>query len=462
MRILLSVFILLIISSAAAQQIAFVDANVVDVEKGRILPKQTVVISQNIIHYLGPKRQLPKGTNIINAKGKYLIPGLVDFNASVLNYEYNNEPALLLLLANGVTTVRDLQPTVPISFGMQLKQELESGKRIGPRLLLVSPLITLKGRRDKKIVVTTAEEGKAAVDSSVAAGADVIKIDNTLPPVVLNAVVQQAHQRGKRVIGGWTTPFTEAAEAGVDAIDHLSDLRRTTSINRQRYFDFYKADSSRLVPRKEFYNRVLPSLGTVDTPYFQQTIATLKKHNTWLCLNAAFMPSTVKFELGDTVRNHFRSARMKANLQKEKDEIDKLEDLPRYKEKVDMSEIKWAHDLGLKLLYGTQVYDFRTPGFTVHDGFYWMQENGFTPAEILQTATINPALFLKREKQWGSIAKGKIADVVLLDANPLEDIGNVKKIQALMLNGRLFTRQQLDELLHEASRKMTTARSSSN
>jgi imidazolonepropionase-like amidohydrolase len=440
-----------------AQHTAFINVNVVDVEQGRVLSAHTVMITGKIITVIGKEVPLPRGATIINAKGKYLIPGLCDFNAGVLEYEYKGEPALHLMLANGVTTVRNISPTMDAAYGRNLKAELQSGTRTGPHLLLTSPLITLKGTRNRKLVATTVAEGIAAIDSVVAEGADVIKIDNTLSPDVLKAVVQRAHHHRKPVIGGWTTPFIEAAEAGVNAIDHVSDLRRTTTVHRDKYFVFYRSDSNRLVPRHEFYNRVLPSLGDIDSAYFRQTIATLKKNNTWLCLNMAYMPNTVVFEQTDTLRARYRSTRMKEALLKELDEIAKLGDLPRYKSKVDMKEIKWAHDLGLPMVYGTQLYNFQSPGFTVHDGFYWMQENGFTPIEILRTATINVARFLKQEKQWGSIAVGKRADLVLLEANPLQDINHTKKIVAVMVNGKLLDKKAISHLLDEAKRQFEKA-----
>lgn len=417
------------------------------------MPSQTVLIEANRIKLISRKTKIPANAKVINARGKYLIPGLVDFNAGVLNYEYNNEPALLLMLANGITSVRDLQPKAPLSFGRQLKTELESGKRLGPRLYMISYLITTKGTREKKVVVQTPEQAAAAVDSAVAAGADLIKLDYTLSPSVMKAMTARSKHHHVPTVGGIATSFIDASEAGVNMIDHASDLRRVTTKNRDIYFNFYKNDSNRIVSREDFYNRVLPSLGTIDTAYFKKVIDVMKKNDTWLVIGpASYMPSIEKFEISDSGRHQYKSARQLTALRKAREDNMKISGLERYKSFVEMEEIKWAHDLGLKIVAGSQLYEFMTPGFSLHDTFYWMQENGFKPIDILRTATINPARFMNKH-ELGVIRQGKLADLVLLESNPLSDIQNLRKISAVVINGKLLERKELNELLEVVKEK---------
>ncbi|GAA4339383.1 amidohydrolase family protein [Flaviaesturariibacter amylovorans] len=450
---LLLYFFLLLPALGSTQSLFIRNVTVVDVIRGVNRPGQSVLVREGVIRAIGPRLRVPAGIPVVDGAGRYLAPGYTDFNASVLNYEAQGEPALLLLLANGVTSVRDLQPNVPAGFGARLRGELAAG-RPGPRLYLVSPLITTRGRRDAKVVVTTPAEGRAAVDAAVADGADVIKVDYTLAPDVLAAVTQQAQQHRRRVVGGFTTPFDSAALAGVDAIDHASDLRRTNTVGRARYFAFYRADSSRVVPRVEFYNRLLPSLGPLDTFCFRRTIATLRREDCWLVLNhASYMPSVARFEAGDTTRARYRPARRAAALQKALADNEQIATLARYKNTVEIDEIRWAQELGLGLLYGTQTADYLTPGFTLHDGFYWMQAAGFRPIDILRSASINPARFLGKTRSAGSVDTGKAADLVLLDADPLADIGNARRIRAVIVGGVLYDRARLDELLAEAARR---------
>lgn len=454
LKLLLFFLIYPIVSFSQSETTVIRNVNIVDVESGTLLTARTVLIEQSRIRRIGKDIRIPKNARIIDGKGKYLIPGLVDFNAGVLNYEYSGEPALSLMLVHGITSVRDLQPKVPLSFGVQLKRELQTGFRVGPRLYLVSYLITSRGAREKKIVIQTADQAKAAVDSSLAAGADVIKLDYTLSPSVMTSVISRARHHGLPTVGGITTSFIEASNAGINMIDHASDLRRVTTKNRELFFNFYRNDSSRIVSREEFYNRVLPSLGTVDSLYFREVISTMKKNNTWLVISpASQMPSIQKFEIADTGRYQYKTKRQLTALKKAKEDNEKIAHLERYKTFVDMSEIKWAHDLGLDIVAGSQMYEFMTPGFSLHDSFYWMQKNGFDPIEILRIATINPARFMKRENELGSIREGKLADFVLLNSNPLLDIGNLKDISAVMVNGRLIERKALDSILEEIRKK---------
>jgi hypothetical protein len=450
-RMILLFFFLPFLSHGQQTVTAIREVMIIDVEKGKLLPPQTVLIEGNRIGKIGPKIFIPPGALIIDGRGKYLVPGLVDFNAGVVNYEHQQEPALLLLLANGITTVRDLQPRVPLSFGRALKQDLETGKRTGPRLYLLSHLITSRGTREKRIVVQTAEEAFAAVDASAKEGADLIKLDYTLSPSLTRAVVSRAKQHLLPTVAGISTSFIDASAAGISMIDHATDLRRVTSRNRERYFQFYLNDSNRIVSREEFYNRLLPSLGETDSAYFREVIRTMRKNNTWLVIGpASQMPSVIRFEMQDSARQVYRSARQRAALQQAIKENEKIAGLDRYKSFVDLQEIRWAYALGLGVVAGSQFYDFITPGFSLHDSFYWMQENGFAPIDILRTATINPARFLKKEKDWGSVKRGKLADLVLIDANPLTDIGHLKKISAVVINGKVFDRAALDSLLQQA------------
>jgi imidazolonepropionase-like amidohydrolase len=103
--------------------------------------------------------------------------------------------------------------------------------------------------------------------------------------------------------------------------------------------------------------------------------------------------------------------------------------------------------MGVPLLAGTQFEDIGTPGMSLHDELYWLVEGGLSTAAALQSATINPAIFLNKQKDLGSVETGKLADLVLLDANPLENISNTRKINSVIVNGKLLNRKDLDNLL---------------
>ena len=311
---------------------------------------------------------------------------------------------------------------------------------------------------DKTLLVTSAKDAIYAVDSLINWGADVIDLRTIHTKPILYAIIKRAHQKGKKVLARFSGNWIEASENGVDAFTHLSDLWRTTSKGREKYFKFSKADSMQFITTAEFYNRVLPSLGGVDTPYFYSLVKAFKKQNSWIITNTpSFFPCKKKFEHGDTSRNQYRTSRQQQLM---------LEDL-KLSNEITMEEVKapkpaisfiiMAAKAGVKLISGTQLERFITPGMSLHDMLYWLAHGGLTPAEALRTATINPAIFLNKQKELGTVEVGKLADLVLLDANPLTDINNTRKINAVVANGRLLQRKDLDKLLEDAKEKVKSS-----
>jgi hypothetical protein len=294
-----------------------------------------------------------------------------------------------------------------------------------------------------------------AVDLMLQNGADVIDIRTILNLDILKAITTRAHEKKVKVVARYSGSWEKGSHLGIDAFTHISDLSRTVSKGREGYFKFSEGDSMRFVSVPEFYNRVLPSLGSVDTPYFYSVVNTLKKNNTWLCFSAAsFKPSLVRFEIGDSSRAQFRTRKQK----EQQAEFLKLNQQIIFAQtkaaKPAISYVILAAKKGVPMVAGTQLEDFTTPGMSLHDMLYWLVDGGLSPAEALRMATINPAIFLNKHKEIGTIEAGKLADLVLLDGNPLADINNTRKINAVLANGRLLQRKDLDKLLEEAKEKV--------
>jgi imidazolonepropionase-like amidohydrolase len=440
-----------LLSAGQADRILLRQVNIVDVNTGKLAIGKDVLIEGKQIKQIASSISATSNqSTIIDAKGKFLIPGLVDFDAMITNREYHKEPGLTLMLAFGVTTVRDRGPVNPLDFGIRLQKEIESGERIGPRIWLISPFIANNGRAEQKVEVATPEQASTAVEA-FAKQVDVIRADNSLSPELLKAVVSRANLYNKPVVSRITYPFEDAAAAGLHMIDHASELRRNTSVNRQIFFDFSNRVISGKATREEQYNQVLPELGPTDTAYFLKTINAMKTNHTWLCIGpSSYMPSVIQFELNDTARHVYKSQRQLELMRKTRADYEKITDADRYKNFVDLKEIKWAHDLGLRMVIGSAMGQIHTPGLGMHDSFYWLKQNGFSPIDILRMATINPATFMKKDHMQGGIKENYIADMVLLDANPLEDIENCKQIYAVICNGKLFTRKDLDQLIRQS------------
>jgi hypothetical protein len=250
-----------------------------------------------------------------------------------------------------------------------------------------------------------------------------------------------------RFSGNWIT----ASNNGIDAFTHPSDLWRVTSKGREKLFKFSADDSLRHVSVLDFYNRVLPSLGAVDTPYFNSLVDVFKKNKTWICTNfAGHMPSQIRFEIEDSTRNVYRIKLQKQLVSKFLKNYDQIRFGPAKGQTPQPYFVIQASKKGVLIIAGTQLEEFMTPGMTLHDELYWYVFGGLSPAEALRTATINPAVFLNKQNELGTVAVGKLADLVLLDANPLDDISNTRKINTVVANGRLLQRKDLDKLLEEA------------
>ncbi len=268
------------------------NVNLVDVQKGTIIPKQNVLVTGNRITKISSQPITGTKATIVNGTGKYLIPGLCDFNAYVLQYENEGIPAFKLMLANGVTSVRDLLPPLSLAKAFEIKKSIAAGKLLAPRLYLsgktlIDRLPFQKENEDKSYLVKSPSNAVKAVDSMVYYGADVIDIRTILNEPILQAITNRAHQKGIKVMARYSGNWMSASDNGIDAFTHLSDLWRVTSKGREKLFIFSAGDSLRFVPVPEYYNRVLASLGEVDTPYFKSLISTLKKNNTWMCSGIA-------------------------------------------------------------------------------------------------------------------------------------------------------------------------------
>jgi len=442
--------------------VLFQNVNIIDVRKGSMIANQHVLVEGSFIKKISSKPLKIKEAKVIDGTGKYLMPGLCDFNASVMLYESNGSPAFMLMLAYGVTSVKDLLPPIQFAKAKQLKEQIANGSILGPRLYLPGqtlvdrkPTNNLLANANSMITVKTVSEAVAMVDSLIAWGADIIDARNIKSDSILRAITKTAHKHNRKVIERMTGDWMTASNAGVDAFTHLSDLRRTTTTGRQKLFQIFQGDS--VISDTDFYNRVLPSLGGVDTVYFNTLMKALKKNNTWLCTGTtSYFPSLNRFEHGDTSRNVYRTKRQKQLMENDLKVQSSLTAVD--KEQPDMSQLYMAHKRGLPIIAGTQLNGKITPGISMHDMLFWLVDGGFTPADAIRAATLNPAVFIGKEKELGTVEQGKIADLILLDANPLKDINNTRKINAVVANGKLLLRNDIDKMLEQAKDQASRAK----
>jgi len=440
--------------------VVITDANVVDVRTGEIRPEQTVIIDRSRIVSVGSRKDTRYPRNapvIINGKGFYLIPGLWDMHVHLVFGDWfplAQEISLPLFVANGVTGVRDMGSE--LATVQAWRNEIEGQRLIGPRIMTSGPMLDgPKPRFPSSIAIATPEDGRRAVDTLKQSGADFIKLQSLLPRDAVFAIADEAKKQ-EIPFEGHVPDSVRAAEmsnAGMRSFEHLIGIFEGSSPLEDA---FLKGDKT----ETKFLASYDPERATV-------LAAVLAKNQTWQCPtlvwerggNLIDVTDFSKDQRAKFVPAYWKDRTWKSFTKEIEAEFneDSLETRKKFIDK-ELEVVQLLHNAGVPFLAGTDtppgVYIF--PGFSLHEELQRFVAAGFSPLEALQTATLNPARFFQMEDQFGTIEKGKWADLVFLDANPLEDIRNTQKVAAVVLNGRYFSKADLQKLLlhvEEAAKK---------
>jgi imidazolonepropionase-like amidohydrolase len=422
---------------------------VVDVVAGRVLPDMTVEIRGRTIAAVdsAPRIRVTRDARIVDGRGKYLIPGLWDMHVHLSFPVGAAQIFLPLMVANGVLGARDMHSfLLPI---LSLKRAVASGTQIGPRLFVAGTAVDgpnsyLPAAR----VVRTPEEARTAVRELKAAGVDFIKVYSSLPKDLYLAVASEAKNDGIPFVGHvpYLVTAAEASDAGQKSLEHLTEVDVGTSSDEAAI----KAEELEAMNQKHGYIPDPVRLkSTFDSAKTGALFERFRRNDTWQ------VPTLVVFyqeiQIADTsrrgndsllvyipkmLRDYWRSLPV--------DIATKMVALGA----VHADLVGRLNRAGVRMLAGSDCPNpFVYPGFSLHDELGLLVRSGLTPAEALRTATINPATFLGLTDSLGTVASGKVADLVLLDANPLTDIANTKRIRAVIQGGHLWNRGALDAML---------------
>ena len=472
LTILLSVSV--IAQNPASQSVVLTHVTVIDMTGASPKPNMTVVITGNRIAALGSPSEvsLPQNARVVDASGKFLIPGLWDMHVH-LNYDTVRqvEQSLFpLLVANGVTSVRDMWNLHDVEGMKQIRkwrERIAEGDLIAPRLAAVGRGIDGMAGGNAYIRVKDGSEARTAVQRIKREGYDFVKIYSNLSRESFFAIADEAKEQNIPFAGH--VPFKvsaiEASDAGMRSMEHLFESLAPSSTMgaelKKEELELAEKISSLsgkpLTAALEEEARL--NLERFIDTYSDEKAASLFAHfaqnDTWQC------PTLVIFQMWASVSNKhlFDDARLEyvpvSVRAKDKQYLDgmlswseKEISVRRKLYQLRLRQVNAAHRAGVKLLAGTDATStYPVHGFSLHDELALFVQAGLTPMEALQTATINPAKFLTPAPSVGTIEQGKLADLVLLDADPLTDINNTKKIAAVILNGRYFTRETLDKML---------------
>lgn len=460
----LAVGCLLLCVSVQAQPttLAIRGATVVDVTDGSLRSAQTVLVEGNRIAVVGPvdKVKVPDDAEVVQAAGGYLIPGLWDMHvhsAASVTWHFP------LFLAQGVTGVRNMHSTVDSALALTntIKRQLAEGELLGPRFLANGPIIDGEPSVwPGSVVVRTAEEARAAVDSLTDGGADFIKVYSRLTRDAYFAIVDQAKQRRIPVVGH--VPYRvrpeEAAEAGQLTDEHMLGLQmgcstRADSVRSQT--EQQELSESSFIEGIISESKLERVLYDTRDPSLCAAMLKVYRKNGMAVVPNLVLPHNNNYPdevISDTVSMKFIPKSMHAqwSAMAGPGPGDMIRSLMQPTREARNDNVRLLNDAGVMLLAGTDVGNpMLVPGISLHKELMLLVDAGLTPLEALQTATLNPARFLGAEDSLGTVEAGKFADLVLLDANPLEDIRNTQRILAVVSNGRLIRRSQLNRLLAE-------------
>jgi Amidohydrolase family len=435
----------------------------------------TVLVSGTQISAIGPSSSVsvPGDAQVPGGVGKFLIPGLVDMH---LHLTGAGEPAgsreffFPLLVANGITTVRDMGGRVDLL--KALRDEIAKGKRLGPQIFFTGPYLDGDPPSfQPSIVIQSPAEAIAAVRSLKEQGVDFIKVQSRLQPEGYFAIAEESKRLGIRFVGHVPDAITaaQASEAGQASIEHLTGVLLGCSTReeelRQRQLQPVPPGENRsasLARQRAWQRDLLNSISP------QKSDALLRKfaaNRTWHVPTFPLLVHTGFLTPETDLRNDPRSKYVPRNLleiweQGRKASLEgySAEDFALRREivKRSLKIVGRMNAAGVRLMTGTDSAAPNVfPGSSVHEDLAYLVAAGLTPMQALQAATSGPAEFLMRNGQ-GTIQAGKRADLVLLDANPLDDIHNTQKIRAVILNGKLLTRSHLDALLAGVQRFAST------
>jgi imidazolonepropionase-like amidohydrolase len=438
-----------------AGTLAIRNVSVIPMTRDTVIRGVTVVVRDGRIERLQPAHaDVPRGARTLDGQGRFLIPGLADMHVHLFAdgatvHDSAASAELGVMLANGVTTARLMIGTPQ---HLPLRDDVRQGRVLGPKLWVASPHVNDRDE-ENAYLVKTPDEARDAVRRAAEAGYDFVKITFVTRPLY-DAVIDEARARRIRVVGHVDPDvgLARALETG-EQLEHLDS-----------YFEALLADSSPMKQSITQYNvfrdSAWRSLDFIDDAKIARVAGMTARSGavigpTQNVFNTAF----AKGESDSTIRSRpdwetwppaLRDGYMRSRTRYWSAASQTHRTEQRRKRFVDVRNrmLKALHDSGATIIAGSDTPEwFHVYGWGLHRELQAYVEAGLRPYDALRTATVNPATYLLAKSDWGTIEPGKRADLVLLTANPLEDIRNTTRIDAVVFGGRVIERSELDAMI---------------
>ncbi len=441
-------------------KVAVTNISVVDVVGGKINHGMTILIENEKIVRVERANQvkIPADAISIDGTNQFAIPGLWD-----MHIHWYQQKSMSLFPINGVTGVR-------VMWGNRLhhqwRKEFDDGTQLGPRMLIASSLVDGPDPIwPGSTIASNAEEGRQAVAKAREDNADFIKVYSLLPRDAYFAIAEEAKKQNlpfaghvPRMVSAW-----EASDAGQHSMEHLYELMIACSSEEQQLRKLLQShveatgSIKESITNSEFSEEIVGrAYNTFDEQKAKLLARKFVENQTWQCptmtvlRNLAFIDQPIVQDnpnlkyMPKGIRNLI--APSKDPRGRSKTELEKSKQQFIYQQKL----LKLLHESGVPIIAGTDCLNpFCLPGFSIHTELELLVESGMKPMDALRSATINAARFQGKETDLGSIDAGKAADVVILTANPVENISNTQAIHTVIQRGKVLTPAKRSELLEE-------------
>ncbi len=427
------------VTAGGSEVVAFVGVNVVPMDRERVLEGHTVIVQDGRITAVGPadRTQVPAGALRVEGRGRYLMPGLAEMHGHIPGSDDRRyaENTLFLYVSNGVTTVRGMAGH---PYHLELRERVARGELLGPTIHAAGP--GFGGHN-----AGTPEAAERLVREQHAAGYDLLKVWE-FPREAYDAMARTAHEVG--------IPFAGHIPSHV-GLERALEVRQASIDHLDRYVEFLVRDGASADDREAgFFGSGLVDL--VDMGKIPTAVARTREAGVWNVPTLSLVENLAMAETPEQMAQRPEMRYMPPNvlegwIRAKRDFQGRPYFQPPAAQRlveIRRQLTRALHDGGAPLALGSDAPQFfNVPGFSIHPEMEMMVASGLTPYEVLVTGTRNPAIYFGTPEEFGTVEVGRRADLILLEANPLTDIANVRRRAGVMVRGRWLPESEIQQRL---------------